>query len=140
MIGVPIEMPETCEACLCNVHDCYCGVTGNYFEFDEETQRAENCPLIKIDAVQKCEEVTSCKQVVSKLVATYMSLPNGKKQSMKKDRVIECLKKEVRCHSDEQYEECQKYSYCHNCPCTYPEQLIDVIKAALELLEGENNG
>lgn len=57
---------------------------------------------------------------------------------MKRERVIEGLKKEVRCHSDEQYEECQKYPYCHNCPCTYPEQLIDVIKAALELLEGED--
>jgi hypothetical protein len=48
MIGVPIEMPETCEACLCNVHECYCGVTGNFFNFDETTKRADDCPLVDL--------------------------------------------------------------------------------------------
>lgn len=48
MIGVPIEMPETCEACLCNVHECYCGVTGNFFNFDETTRRADDCPLVDL--------------------------------------------------------------------------------------------
>ena len=57
---------------------------------------------------------------------------------MERERVIECLKKEVRCHEEEQLDECEKYPYCEDCPCTYPEQLIDVIKAALELLEEED--
>lgn len=48
MIGIPIKMPENCEACLCNVHECYCGVTGNFFNFDETTKRADDCPLVDL--------------------------------------------------------------------------------------------
>lgn len=48
MIGLPIEMPENCEACPCCDDYYKCGATGNLFEFDEWTKRADDCPLVDL--------------------------------------------------------------------------------------------
>ena len=56
---------------------------------------------------------------------------------MKRERVIECLEKEVNCLEAVIRNECN-FSGCTTCPNNYSEQVVDVIKAAIELLEGED--
>lgn len=55
---------------------------------------------------------------------------------MERERVIECLEKEVNCLEAVLRNRCN-FSGCTTCPNNYSEKVVDVVKAAIELLEGE---
>ena len=48
MVGLKINMPETCECCPCNDDSFRCGATGEEFDFDPCTRKSRNCPLIDL--------------------------------------------------------------------------------------------
>lgn len=56
---------------------------------------------------------------------------------MERERVIECLEKEVDCLETIFRNECN-FSGCITCQNNYSEQFVNVVKAAIELLEGKD--
>lgn len=55
---------------------------------------------------------------------------------MDRKTIIEYMKRAVACDKA-QYETCEKYKMCVNCPNHFPVPLVKVVGAALELLEAE---